>query len=98
MNVFRLNPSQPEAKLEVVEPELPQVSLGGLTTLLGSQALLKIQTKTKNVAVEVACVLGVEQSQDGVKVLRIDMKSGTVWLTNHGKQQVLMIGAPILNR
>ena len=91
INVFRLNPLQPEAKPEAVQPELPQVSLQGLTTLLGSQALLKIQMKSKPVTTEVACVLGEGQMRDGVKVLRIDMESGTVWLTNQGEQQVLTI-------
>lgn len=91
MNVFRLNLPKPAANREMVLPELPQVSLGGLATLLGSQALLTIQIKTKPVATEVFCVLGEGQSRDGVTVLRIDMESGTVWLTNQGEQQVLTI-------
>ena len=89
MNVFRLNPPKSEAKPALVQPELPQVSLVGLATLLGPQALLKIQTKMKPVATEVACVLAEGQSRDGVSVLRIDVESGTVWLTNQGEHLVL---------
>jgi hypothetical protein len=91
MNVFRLNPPQPVAKMERIQPELPRVSLGGLATLLGSQALLTIQTKTSPATMEVSCVLGEGESRDGVTVLKIDMESGTVLLTNQGEQQVLMI-------
>jgi hypothetical protein len=98
VNVFRLNPPRPETKPEMVQPELPQVSLVGLATLLGPQALLKIQTKSRPPAAEIACVLSEGQSQDEVKVLRIDANSGTVWLTTRGEPQVLMIGRPVLNR
>lgn len=91
-NVFRLLPPKPEPKLAEIQPELPQITLQGVTTLLDSrQALLKIQSKTKLTVAEVCCILGEGQERDGVRVLRIEMESGTVWLTNQGVEQVLAI-------
>jgi hypothetical protein len=88
-NVFRLLPKL-EQKPPEIQPELPQVTLQGVTTLLDSrQALLKIQSKAKLTATEVCCILGEGQERDGVRVLRIEMESGTVWLTNQGAGQVL---------
>jgi hypothetical protein len=91
MNVFRLNPPQPVTTVERIQPELPRVSFGGLATLLGSQVLLTIQTKAKPVATDDSCVLGEGESRNGVTVLKIDVESGTVLLTNQGEQQTLMI-------
>jgi hypothetical protein len=91
MNAFRLSRPKPEPRPQVIQLELPKVSLQGLATLLGTQALLKIQTKSQPVAIEVSCVLGEGQSRDGVEVLRIDMESETVWLNNHGEPQVLTL-------
>lgn len=91
-NVFRLLPPKPEPKPPEIQPELPQVALQGVTTILDSrQALLKIQSKAKLAAAEVCCILGEGQERDGVKVLRIDMESGTVWLANQGSEQILTI-------
>ena len=91
-NAFRLSPPEPEPKPEVVQTELSHVRLRGLTTLPGSrQAILTISKKTKAAATEVSCILGEGDTRDRVKVLRIDMHSGTVWLTNHGVEQVLTI-------
>ena len=90
-NVFRLLP-KPEPKHVEIQPELPQVSLQGLTTILDSrQALLKIQSKAKPNATEVCCILGEGQERDGVRVLRIEMESGTVRLANQGNNQVLTL-------
>jgi hypothetical protein len=91
-NAFRLNTSKPELKPPVIQPNLPRVSLQGVTTLLDSrQALLTIQTATKPDAAEVSCILGEGQALVGVKVLRIDMESATVWLTNQDVEQVLSL-------
>lgn len=90
-NVFRLLP-KPEPKLVEVKAELPQLTLQGVTTLLDSrQALLKIQSKAKLTPTEICCILSEGQERDGVRVLRIEMESGTVWLTNQGAEQVLAI-------
>lgn len=89
-NVFRLLPPKP--KPPEIQPELPQISLQGLTTILDSrQALLKIQSKVKPNATEVCCILREGQERDGIKVLWIEMESGTVRLTNQGAEQVLAI-------
>lgn len=91
-NVFRLSPPKSGPKPEELKPELPQLTLQGVTTILDSrQALLKIQSKAKLTATEVCCILGEGQERDGVQVLRIDMESGTVWLTNQGTGQMLVI-------
>ena len=91
-NAFGLLPPKPEQKPSEVKPDLPRVSLQGVTTLFDSrQALLKIQSKAKLTAPEVYCILGERQELDGVQVLRIDMKSGTVWLINQGVEQVLTL-------
>jgi hypothetical protein len=91
-NVFRLLPPKLEQKPTEVQPELPQLTLQGVTTLLDSrQALLKIQSKAKLNAIGVCCILGEGQERDGVRVLRIEMESGTVWLANQGNDQVLTL-------
>jgi hypothetical protein len=91
-NAFRLSPPKPAPKPVEMPPELPQVSLQGLTTLLDlRQALLKIQMKRKTGVIEVPCILGEGQARDGIKVLRIDMKSETVWLLNQDSEQVLSL-------
>lgn len=91
-NVFRLLPPKLEQKPPGFQPELPKVTLQGVTTLLDSrQALLKIQSKTKLTPIEVSCILSEGQERDGVRVLRIEMESGTVWLINQGMEQVLTL-------
>lgn len=91
-NVFRLRSPGLEQKPPEVKAELPQVSLQGVTTVLDSrQALLKIQGKAKPAATEVCCILGEGQERDGVKVLRIDMETGTVRLANQGAEQILLL-------
>jgi hypothetical protein len=90
-NVFRLSPPKPEPRPQLVQPALPKVSLQGLATLLGTQALLKIQTMSQPAVAEISCVLTEGQSQNGVEVLRIDMKSETVWLKNQGEPQMLTL-------
>lgn len=90
-NVFRLSAPKAEHKVEV-KPELPVVSLQGLSTLLDRrQALLKIQAGAKPNPTEICCILGEGQERNGIKVLRIDMESGTVWFTNQGAEQALNI-------
>jgi hypothetical protein len=91
VNVFRLSPPKPEPRPQAIQLELPKISLQGLATLLGAQALLKIQTKAQPVAAEVSCVLGEGQSRQGVEVLRVDMESETVWLKNQGEPQTLTL-------
>ena len=91
-NVFRLLPPKLEQKPAEVQPELSQLTLQGVTTLLDSrQVLLKIQSKAKPNATEVCCILSEGQERDGVRVLRIEMESGTVWVTNQGDEQVLCL-------
>lgn len=91
-NVFRLLPPKLEQKLAEIRPELPQLTLQGVTMLLESrQALLKIQSRAKLNATEVCCILSEGQEQDGVKVLRIEMESGTVWLMNQGTEQTMSL-------
>lgn len=91
-NVFRLLPPTREQKPPEIHPELSQLTLQGVTTLLDSrQALLKIQSKTKPTAPEVCCILGEGQERDGVRVLRIEIESGTVRLTNQDVEQVLVL-------
>jgi len=90
-NAFRLSTPKPEPKIEV-KPELPVVTLQGISALLDRrQALLKIQTGAKPNPAETCCILSEGQERNGVRVLRIDMESGTVWLTNQGAEQVLNI-------
>lgn len=90
-NVFRLSTPKPERKLGV-KPELPVVSLQGLSTLLNSrQALLGIQAGAKSANPEVNCVLSEAQEQNGIRILRIDTQTETVWLTNQGVEQMLSL-------
>jgi streptogramin lyase len=90
-NAFRLSTPKPESKIEV-KPELPVVTLQGISALLDRrQALLKIQTGAKPNPTETCCILGEGQERNGVRVLRIDMESGTVWFTNQGAEQILTI-------
>ena len=91
-NVFRLNPRVRPFEAIVVPPKPPQVSLQGVMTILGPrQVLLKIQTKTKPGTAEVSWILGEGQSREGVTVTRIEVESGTVWLTNQGAERILKI-------
>jgi hypothetical protein len=90
-NVFRLSPPKPERNAEV-KPELPVVSLQGLSMLLNSrQALLGIQTSRKAAGPGINCVLSEAQEQNGVRILRIDTQTATVWLTNQGVEQILSL-------
>ena len=91
-NVFRLSSLKSQSQPEEAKPELSDVVLQGVTTLLDKrQALLKIQTAAKVPATNVCCILDEGQARDGVKVLRIDMESGTVWVANQGVEQVLLL-------
>ncbi|MGC3957316.1 MAG: hypothetical protein QM813_04925 [Verrucomicrobiota bacterium] len=90
-NVFGLSTLKPKPEIEV-KPQLPVVTLQGLSALLDRrQALLKIQGGAKPNPTEMCCILGEGQERNGVKILRIDMESGTVWFTNQGAEQVLAI-------
>lgn len=91
-NAFRLSQAKPEPNPELIRIKLPQVTLQGVTTLLDTrQALLKIEAKGAAVGTEVCCVLSEGQTRNGVKVLRIEVESGTVWLTNQGAEQILSL-------
>lgn len=91
-NVFGLLPPKPEQKPPEIRPELPQITLQGVTTILDvRQALLKIQSKAKLNATEICCILSEGQERAGVRMLKIEMESGTVWLTNQGAEQVLSL-------
>lgn len=90
-NAFRLSTPKPEPKIEA-KLELPVVTLQGISALLDRrQALLKIQTGAKPNPTETCCILSEGQERNGVRVLRIDMESGTVWFTNQGEEQKLAI-------
>ena len=90
-NIFRLGALKSEWPPEV-KPELSVVTLQGLSALLDRrQALLKIQVGAKPNPKETCCILSEGQERNGVRVLRIEMGSGTVWLTNQGAEQVLAL-------
>jgi hypothetical protein len=90
-NAFRLNPPKLDPKPEIAEPATLQVTLRGVSSLCSPQAVLGIQTKTKPASAEEYCVLAAGQTHAGVTVRRIDMESGTVWLTNLGVEQMLTL-------
>lgn len=94
-NTFALKPPPPPAA-PVAPPAAPppNVSLQGISTILGrSQALLKVKIAPKppEPAKEQSFVMDVGQREGDVEVLSIDPATGTVNLSNQGAPLTLNI-------
>jgi hypothetical protein len=86
-NLFGLKPPAAEAGPEANKPPPPAIVLNGITTILGNKrALMKVQIPGKpgTPAKEEAFVLAEGQMFDGVEVLEIDEKIGSVKVNDYG--------------
>ena len=92
-NVFRLNPRKPETITPPPQVERPQITLQGITTILGrTQALLNIQRAAKSAASpQSSFVLSEGESRYDVTVLEINARTGTVRLNNVGSELTLAL-------
>ena len=94
-NTFALKPPAPPAGPITAPPTPPpNVSLQGISTILGrAQALLKVKIgpKPPDAAKELALVMDVGQREGDVEVLSIDPATGTVNLSNQGNPLTLNI-------
>jgi len=89
-NAFRLSPPT-EAKPPVLMVERREITFQGVTTILGrAQVLLNIQLKSTRTP-GISCVLSENENHDGVTILEIDVRSGTVRLNNLGLEQILAL-------
>ena len=92
-NTFRLWPPNP-LTIEVPPPPIrPQITLQGITTILGrTQALLTIRSQSKSVELpETSCVLAEGDSRSDIVVLEISAELGTVRISNLGLEQTLVL-------
>ena len=94
-NTFALKPPAPPAGPITAPPAPPpNVSLQGISTILGrAQALLKVKIgpKPPDAAKELSLVMDVGQREGDVEVLSIDPATGTVNLSNQGNPLTLNI-------
>ena len=94
-NTFALKPPAPPAGPLTAPPAPPpNVSLQGISTILGrAQALLKVKIAPKppDAAKELSLVMDVGQREGDVEVLSIDPATGTVNLSNQGNPLTLNI-------
>ena len=92
-NVFGLRPPVVETNAPQPEAPLPRVVLNGITTILANKkALLKVlpqPTKPGQPAKEEAFILGENQREGDIEVLKIDEHARTVKIDNSGKQMTL---------
>ena len=92
-NVFRLIPRKLETLPPVPPVDRPQITLQGITTILGrSQALLNIQRTAKSGGLPLSSfVLSEGESRYDVTVLEINASTGAVRLDNVGSEQILAL-------
>ena len=92
-NVFRLNPPKLQTGEVVPPPNRPQITLQGITTILGRmQALLTIQPRTKSAeSLQTSCILAQGDNRLDVVVLEINAELGTVRVNNLGSEQILAL-------
>jgi hypothetical protein len=92
-NVFGLRPPVVETNAPQPEAPLPRVVLNGITTILANKkALLKVlpqPTKPGQPAKEEAFILGENQREGDIEVLKIDEHARTVKIDNSGRQMTL---------
>jgi hypothetical protein len=91
-NVFALKPPPPPVPVEPPKPPAPNITLTGITTILGrKQALMKAQVSPKpgEPAKEVSYILTEGQRDGDVEVIAINEKAGTVKVNNQGVIQEL---------
>lgn len=83
-NVFGLRPPPPAPPPPA--PPLPKLTLTGITTLVASQALLKIQFPAHPGAAarQEECILKVGESCGPVRLLEINASAGSVKVDNSG--------------
>jgi hypothetical protein len=82
-NVFGLTPPPTPAPVQPPEP-VEIITPNGITLMSGQkEVLFKVSAASR----EKAYILHEGQSQDGIKVLKIDEKTGFVTFNNHGQIQ-----------
>ena len=88
-NAFRLRLPPSESMERVSTVECPQITLQGFTTILGrAQVLLNIQPIKMAGS---SWVMSEKENQDGVTIIQINVKDGTVRLNNSGLEQILAL-------
>src|SRR6266568_6992306 len=91
-NSFRLQP--PKTHIEVPPSLTARIVLQGVTTILGRrQVLLRITLPPHppEPAREASVILGEGEMTDGIMVLEIDGRIGSVRVLNHGTEQTLSL-------
>jgi hypothetical protein len=87
-NLFNLKPPTPPPGPEANKPPAPKITLTGITTILGyKQVGLLVATRPGQPPESYIMTEG--QGREGVEVLQIDEKAGTVRVRNHGEEQTL---------
>jgi len=91
--VFGLRPPPSQADLTNAPPQLPKITLTGITTILGNKrALMKIlpmSVKPGETAKELSLILTEGQRESEIEVLQIDEKAGSVKVNNSGTLMTL---------
>lgn len=84
-NIFGLKSPTPQIT-EPVPPQLPKITLTGITTILGNKrALMLVQPPGNQPGQkELSLILAEGQRQDDIEVLQIDEKAGSVKVNNSG--------------
>jgi hypothetical protein len=92
-NVFGLRPPQVVTSQSNLPPQVPKITLTGITTILGNKrALMKmlpVGLKPGETAKEVSLILTEGQRESEVEVLQIDEKAGSVRVNNSGTVMTL---------
>ncbi len=90
-NIFGLKPPPSPQTTERQSPQLPKITLTGITTILGNKrALMLVQSPgSKAGQKELSLILTEGQQQDDIEVLQIDEKAGTVRVNNSGTVMTL---------
>ena len=91
-NIFRLKPAAPPRSLQPPAPPLPEITLTGITTILGDKrVLLKVRSPSRPLQPpKEECRIMSEGQRDGeLQVLKINVKAETVTVSNSGTVMVL---------
>jgi hypothetical protein len=95
-NVFSLRPPPLPVPTQPAEPDV-KIMPNGIMSILG-QAQVLFRTSVDGKPVEQSYMLGEGQGEDGIEVVKIDEKAGSVTFNNHGTvEELSLTGAPTNN-
>ncbi len=96
-NIFRLRAPEAVVQPTTPTPPLPQITLAGITTILGEKrVLLKVQfpARPPEPAHEKSYILGEGQQADGIQVLEINPPAGSARVKVSGVEITLSFTKP----